>query len=249
MAMLHIPGQAGRSFAAILFATAGLSALAPAPLGAQPADPVANAEARPSSPASDALTQRNVPAEATAENGVIAQERAFVAGRRAAWERIQGTVDTTRRPSDAELDRMVRSIVIEQEITGPQRYSGRLTIQFDAEAVRSFAEGGEIRQSVAGRAAQQEAASVAPPTPILTSLEAVARYTSLQEWVEIRRRLTAAGAKLDVVGISTDRARLRLGLRVPVGLAPEDFSRHGLRLAPGTGAVNDQWRLGLAGRS
>ncbi len=79
MAMLHIPGQAGRSFAAILFATAGLIALAPAQLGAQPADPVANAEARPSSPASDALTQRNVPAEATAENGVIAQERAFVA--------------------------------------------------------------------------------------------------------------------------------------------------------------------------
>jgi hypothetical protein len=55
--------------------------------------------------------------------------------------------------------------------------------------------------------------------------------------------------KLDVVGITTDRARLNLGLRVPVGMAPEALGHHGLRLAPGTGAANDQWRLGLAGRS
>jgi hypothetical protein len=77
----------------------------------------------------------------------------------------------------------------------------------------------------------------------------VARYASLNDWLEIRRRATAAGVKLDVVGISADRARLKLGLRVPVGLAPEALGQHGLRLAPGTGAPNDQWRLGLAGRS
>ena len=197
-----------------------------------------------------ALTQRGVPVQATAENGVVAQERAFAAGRRTAWDRIQGMVNAPRRPTDAELDRMVRSIVIEQETTGPQRYTGRMTIQFDAEAVQSFAESGEVRAATPpSRTASEAPGNVTPPTPVLASLEAVARYGSLNEWLEIRRRVVAAGAKLDVMAITTDRAHLNLGLRVPVGIAPETFGQHGLQLTPGTGAQNDQWRLGLAGRS
>ena len=131
MTISHAWRMAGRKHVAAAFASFWLS-LAALPALAQFSD-------------MGALTQRGVPAQATAENGVVAQERAFAAGRRAAWDRIQGMVDTTRRPTDAELDRMVRSIVIEQETTGPQRYSGRLTIQFDAEAVQSFAEGGQVR--------------------------------------------------------------------------------------------------------
>ena len=232
----HSWWMAGRNHVAVAFVGFWLS-VAALPVLAQIAD-------------MSALTQRGVPAEATAENGVVAQERAFAAGRRAAWDRIQGMFNSPRRPTDAELDSMVRSIVIEQETTGPQRYSGRLTIQFDAESVRSFAEGGEVRAATLPSGTAPEApVHVTPPTPVLATLEAVARYASLNDWLEIRRRATAAGVKLDVVGISADRARLRLGLRVPVGLAPEALGQHGLRLAPGTGAPNDQWRLGLAGRS
>jgi hypothetical protein len=197
-----------------------------------------------------ALTQRGVVAEATAENGVVAQERAFAAGRRSAWDRIQGVVNPPRRPTDRELDRMVRSIVIEQETTGPQRYSGRLTIQFDAAAVQSFVEGAEVRAAtLPSGTASESPMSMTPATPVLASLEATARYGSLNEWLEIRRRLMAAGAKLDVMAITTDRAHLNLGLRIPVGMAPETFGQHGLQLTPGTGTQNDQWRLGLAGRS
>ena len=197
-----------------------------------------------------ALTQRGVPVQATAENGVVAQERAFAAG--PAGPRIvpHRPVNAPRRPTDAELDRMVRSIVIEQETTGPQRYTGRLTIQFDADAVQSFAEGGEVRAATLPSGIASEApAHVTPPTPVLASLEATARYGSFNEWLEIRRRVVAAGAKLDVMAITTDRAHLNLGLRVPVGLAQELFAQSGLQLVPGTGARNDQWRLGLAGRS
>jgi hypothetical protein len=232
----HSWWMAGRNHVAAAFASFWLLLAAP-PALTQTAEP-------------GALTQRGVPADATAENGVVAQERAFTAGRRAAWDRIQGMFSTPRRPTDAELDRMVRSIVIEQEITSPQRYSGRLTIQFDPESVRSFVEGGEVQTATQPAGPAPEApVHVTPPTPVLATLEAEARYGSLNEWLEIRRRATAAGVRLDVVGISTDRARLRLGLRVPVGLAPEALGQHGLRLAPGTGAANDQWRLGLAGRS
>ena len=236
MTKSHAWRMAGRKHVAAAFASFWLS-LAALPALAQFSD-------------MGALTQRNVAAEATAENGVVAQERAFAAGRRSAWDRIQGMVNAPRRPTDAELDRMVRSIVIEQETTGPQRYTGRLTIQFDADAVQSFAEGAEVRAATLPSGIASEAsAHVTPPTPVLASLEATARYGSFNEWLEIRRRVVAAGAKLDVMAITTDRAHLNLGLRVPVGIAPETFGQHGLQLTPGTGAQNDQWRLGLAGRS
>jgi hypothetical protein len=180
----------------------------------------------------------------------VAQERAFAAGRRSAWDRIQGMVNAPRRPTDAELDRMVRSIVIEQETTGPQRYSGRLTIQFDADAVQSFSEGAEVRAAtLPSGTASESPISMTPATPILGSLEATARYASLNEWLEIRRRVVAAGARLDVMAITIDRAYLNIGLRVPIGIAPETFGQHGLQLTRGSGAQNDQWRLGLAGRS
>jgi hypothetical protein len=236
MTKSHAWRMAGRKHVAAAFASFWLS-LAALPALAQFSD-------------MGALTQRGVVAEATAENGVVAQERAFAAGRRSAWDRIQGMVNAPRRPTDAELDRMVGSIVIEQETTGPQRYSGRLTIQFDADAVQSFAEGAEVRAATLPSGIASEAsAHVTPPTPVLASLEATARYGSFNEWLEIRRRVVAAGAKLDVMAITTDRAHLSLGLRVPVGIAPETFGQHGLQLTPGTGTQNDQWRLGLAGRS
>jgi hypothetical protein len=236
MTKSHAWRMAGRKHVAAAFASFWLS-LAALPALAQFSD-------------MGALTQRGVVAEATAENGVVAQERAFAAGRRSAWDRIQGMVNAPRRPTDAELDRMVGSIVIEQETTGPQRYSGRLTIRFDADAVQSFAEGAEVRAATLPSGIASEAsAHVTPPTPVLASLEATARYGSFNEWLEIRRRVVAAGAKLDVMAITTDRAHLNLGLRVPVGIAPETFGQHGLQLTPGTGAQNDQWRLGLAGRS
>ena len=236
MTKSHAWRMAGRKHVAAAFASFWLSLVA-LPAFAQFSD-------------MGALTQRGVPTQATAENGVVAQERAFAAGRRTAWDRIQGMVNAPRRPTDAELDRMVRSIVIEQETTGPQRYTGRLTIQFDAEAVQSFAEGGEVRAATLPSGIASEApAHVTPPTPVLASLEVTARYGSFLEWVEIRRRVVAAGAKLDVMAITTDRAHLNLGLRVPVGLAQELFAQSGLQLVSGTGARNDQWRLGLAGRS
>jgi hypothetical protein len=236
MTKRHVWGLAGGKHVAAACASFWLSLLA-LPALAQFAD-------------MGALTQRGVVAEATAENGVVAQERAFAAGRRSAWDRIQGMVNAPRRPTDAELDRMVRSIVIEQETTGPQRYSGRLTIQFDADAVQSFSEGAEVRAAtLPSGTASESPISMTPATPILGSLEATARYASLNEWLEIRRRVVAAGARLDVMAITIDRAHLNIGLRVPIGIAPETFGQHGLQLTRGSGAQNDQWRLGLAGRS
>ena len=92
-------------------------------------------------PAPVSFTQRGVPAEATAENGVIARERAFVAGRRAAWERIASAAGVTRTLSDQQIESMVTSIIIEEERTSPTRYTGRITVNFNPGRVRAITGG------------------------------------------------------------------------------------------------------------
>ncbi|WP_198373769.1 hypothetical protein, partial [Roseomonas rosulenta] len=106
----------------------------------------------------------------------------------------------------------------------------------------------------AGTPAEGAAPGEPPPRPVApmpaaATVEAVAQYGSLNEWLEIRRRLVANAARVEVVAISTDRARLRLGLRAPPAVAAEELARQGLTMVPGSGAPGDAWRVGLGGRS
>jgi hypothetical protein len=229
----------GKNHAAALIATALLALALPAVPRAQDAS------------AAFATTQRGVPAEATAENGVIARERAFTAGRRAAWERIATAAGVTRQLSDAQIESMVTSIIIEEERTSPTRYTGRITVNFNPGRVRAITGGGGTADGgtpAPGGGTPGEAPRPAGPVAVASTVEAVALYGSLTEWLEIRRRL-AATARLEVVAISTDRARLRLGLRAPPAVVAEELGRQGVVLSPGSGAPGDAWRVGLAGRS
>lgn len=229
----------GKNHVAWIIATALLAA-APAPLRAQ--------EEAPAAPASISYVQRGVPAEATAENGVIARERALAAGRRAAWERIAGAAGVTRQLSDAQIESMVSSIIIEEERTSPTRYAGRITVNFVPARVRAVT-GGVAAEGGGGSGTEATAPQrPAGPVPPVATIEAVALYGSLNEWLELRRRLNGQ-ARLAVVAISTDRARLRLGLRAPPTVAAEELARQGVSLLPGSGAPGDAWRVVLAGRS
>lgn len=203
-------------------------------------------------PAAVSYSQRGVPAEATAENGVIARERAFVAGRRAAWERIASAAGVTRSLSDSQIEGMVTSIIIEEERTYPTRYTGRITVNFNPGRVRAITGGSGTAEG--GTPGVPGTPGEPPPRPVASgpaaaTIEAVALYGSLNEWLEIRRRLVANTARLEVVAISTDRARLRLGLRAPPAVAAEELARQGLTMSPGSGAPGDAWRVGLGGRS
>ncbi|CAH0250082.1 hypothetical protein ROS9278_03121 [Roseomonas sp. CECT 9278] len=206
-------------------------------------------------PAAVSYSQRGVPAEATAENGVIARERAFVAGRRAAWDRIASAAGVTRSLSDQQIESMVTSIIIEEERTSPTRYTGRITVNFNPGRVRAITGGSATAEGGTPAAPGAPGAPGDPPPrpvaagPAAATIEAVALYGSLNEWLEIRRRLVANTARLEVVAISTDRARLRLGLRAPPAVAAEELARQGLTMSPGSGAPGDAWRVGLGGRS
>jgi hypothetical protein len=222
-------------------------------LGLLAAMPPAGPSRAQEAPAAVSYSQRGVPAEATAENGVIARERAFTAGRRAAWERIATAAGVTRSLSDSQIESMVTSIIIEEERTSPTRYTGRITVNFNPGRVRAITGGGASAEGGATPAPGGTPGEPAPrpvaPQAAAASIEAVALYGSLNEWLEIRRRLVANTARVEVVAISTDRARLRLGLRAPPALAAEELARQGLAMTPGTGAPGDAWRVGLAGRS
>lgn len=202
------------------------------------------------------FSQRGVPADATAENGVIARDRALAAGRRAAWDRIAGAIGTSRTASDAQIEAMVGSIIIEEERITPTRYSGRITVNFNPGRVRAFADGAALAGPGAdGRPPSDPMPRETDPRhqpqqAAGTSITAIARYATLAEWLEIRRRLSGGGpvSGMQVLAVATDRAQLRLSLRMAPNTAAAELARVGIMLAPPLGGPGDGWRLGLAGR-
>jgi len=251
----HTAGRRGKHHALALIATlALLPVLASAPVRAQ-GDPALEGSPTPAAPAPVSYTQRGVPAEASAENGVVARDRALANGRRAAWGRIASSLGITRSPSDAQIESMVTSMVIEEERIAPTRYTGRITVNFNPGRVRAFGGGSEVGgiaspESRGGGDPQAgDPGRAPPPVPASSSIEAVARYNNFREWAELRRRLGAAGpvARIEIIGIATDRARLRIGLRNAANVAAADLARIGVTLAPPVDGPGTAWRLGLAG--
>lgn len=222
-------GRAGRAIVGALAAlllcpvlVAGTAALAPPAL--------AQSEDNP-------LVQRNVPAEATAENAVVARDRALASGQRVAYDRMATALGLPRGLSDAQIEAQVASLVIESERITPRGYAARITVNFRPPGAVA-------------------AAPAAPPVPgrpaggpAVATLEAVARYRSLGEFVEIRRRLDAspAVARVELVAVSGEAARFRLGLRSQPTEAAAELGRGGLALAPAQDPrAAEAWRLGLA---
>lgn len=185
------------------------------------------------------LSQPGIPAEAAGENGVVARDRALAAGRRLAWEKLVAESGLPPRPlPDARIEDLVSSIIIEQERALPTRYAGRITVNFDA---------GRVRAALGG------AAAAATPAPASNWVDAMATYGGMGEWLELQRRLRAAGAvaSVDLRAIAVDGARLRLGLRTPPAEAAGELAAAGLALAPlpppGAGQrPGEAWRLSLA---
>ena len=176
------------------------------------------------------LVQRGVPAEATAENAVLARDRAHASARRIAFQRLaeQGGIAGASTPSDSQLESMVAALIVEEERTTPTRYSGRLTVQFNAGLVasatgRSFTGGG----SGGGLALNI-------PMAAQGFMEARSQHNSLAEWLELRRRLRASGsvASMEIIALSMDTARFRLGLRQTAAEAQAALSGAGVLIAP-----------------
>jgi hypothetical protein len=198
------------------------------------------------------LTQRGVPAEASAENGVLAKEKALAAGRRAAWAKLLAEAGTTGpNLSDSQIDDLVSSIVIEEERTSPTRYSGRITVNFSSNRVRSQL-GGRV-PGLAPVTASPGAPSGGAPSaggPASNWVDVVATYRSMAEWLDLIRRLKGAGqvASVDIQAIAVDAARVRLGLRGPTETVIGDLAGLGIALVPAVGArPGETWHLGLAG--
>jgi hypothetical protein len=204
------------------------------------------AQALPPAAGESPLVQRNVPAEATAENAVVARDRALIAGQRVAYERLASQMGLATGLSDSQIEALVQSIVIESERVTTNRYTGRITVNFNPARISG---GAAAAGGAAGQAPGQPGAR--PGAPAVTTLDAVARYGSFREWLELNRRLKASAqvAGVEVVTISGQMARLRVGLRSDAASAAADMAAGGLALGPAPmGAPpGEGWRLSLAG--
>ncbi|MDB5412455.1 MAG: hypothetical protein JWR10_790 [Rubritepida sp.] len=186
------------------------------------------------------LVQRGVPAEATADNAVTARDRAHASARRLAFQRLAETLGVTANPSDAQLENMVAALIVEEERTTPTRYSGRLTVQFSPGQVASV-----TGRSLPGGASGGAGMALNIPMAAQSFMEASSQFNSFQEWLELRRRLRASGtvASMDIIAISPDSARFRLGLRSQATEAAASLMATGLNVS----TVGGQWQVGLGG--
>jgi hypothetical protein len=182
------------------------------------------------------LVQRDVPAEATAENAVVARERALASGQRIAFERMATALGLPREATDRQIEAMVASLVIESERITPRGYSARITV--------NFRRPGETGTAAPGGAATR------PGGAAVASIEAVARHGSLGEFAELSRRLKTAPAvaRAELLGVSGEAARWRLALRSPPAEAAAQLAESGVALAPGEARAGEEWRLGLGSR-
>ncbi|MGX9963679.1 hypothetical protein ACVFYP_10145 [Roseomonas sp. F4] len=214
----------------------------------------------------DPLVQRGVPAEATAETAVLAREQALNAGQRLAYERMANALGLSPTASAAQIDSMVRSLVIESERISARTYTARITVNFNPQRVA--AAGGRVPSSPDAPPAVSPGGGPEAPVPpaatgpTVATVEALASYRGFAEWVEITRRLNAAGpvARVEVVTVAGNQARLRLGLRSQAPQAASDLAATGLYLSPAPmdprpvapgqpspQGLGEGWRLSLAG--
>ena len=211
------------------------------PAGA--AQPPAGAPVTATEPPPINLTQRGIPAEASAENGVLARERALAAGRR-----LPGSGRCRKpgcRPPRCPTGRSrIWSVPSSSSRNAPPptRYTGRITVVFNPNRVRA---------ALGGRPGWRRAPPrrpVAAATPASNWVEAVATYSSMGEWLELQRRL-----KRRLAGCVGRYPRHRGGCgaaagraAVPGDLAASDLATLGVALEPAAGPPGLSWHLGLA---
>jgi hypothetical protein len=185
------------------------------------------------------LVQRGIPAEASAENAVAARDAAIASARRIAFQRMAEQLGGGAPSlSDRQIEGLVGAMIVEEERTTATRYIGRLTFQFQRGAV-----GSALGRSVSGLASGGAGLSI--PMAATGSIAATVRTGSLPAWLEARRRMLQSGAvvRVEVLEISMDTARVRLGLSRSAEEAAAALSAMGLAVEPG----GPGWQVGLAG--
>jgi hypothetical protein len=210
----------------------------------------------------DPAVQRGVPAEATAENAVVAKERAIANAQRLAYQRYAAATGANPNASASQIESQIQSMVVEQERSTLNGYSGRYTIRFRGGRAPGGGGGGESTTAEGTLPPLGGAAPAYPGMPavmpLAAYLDAGASFRSLDEWLLLRRRLLSQPSvgSLDILAISTEGARLRLGLRNPPGIAAQEMAGGGIVLAPSQPAnpsglpsptTGPGWRVGLAG--
>jgi len=138
--------------------------------------------------------------------------------------------------SDAEIEALVESLTIEEERSTRTGYSARITVVFSGAAIAARSRG-EAPAAPGGGVGG----------PAVATIDAAAEFATFADWLELRRRLAAHPevARVEILAIATDGARLRLSLRSTPETVAEALAGTGVALQPAEGRQGIAWRVGL----
>lgn len=151
-----------------------------------------------------------VAVDVTAADSVTARDQAILEGQRKAFAMLMeqqlgaDKAATVKTPSDDQLSGMVQDFEVESERVSGVRYVGVMTFRFDAAAI----------DAATGKAPDPTAEIVtdAMPSGPVRSIIVDVPIASLQEWIEVQRRLTGIRTvqKAEVRGIARGEGQLSL---------------------------------------
>ncbi|HET6224484.1 MAG TPA: hypothetical protein VFE11_20075 [Dongiaceae bacterium] len=143
-----------------------------------------------------------VPVDVTAADSATARDEALAQGQRKAFDQlIQQLVGadkapTIRQPSDSELSGMVQDLEVESEKVSSVRYIGVLTYRFAADPINAL-----IGKPTEGAMVGGVPGTATPPAPSgpVRGITVDVPITSLQDWLQVQRRLTGVPALQRVI--------------------------------------------------
>jgi hypothetical protein len=153
-----------------------------------------------------------VDVDVTAADAATARDQAILEGQRKAFVKLMeqqlGTEQaaTIATPSDDRLSEMVQDFEVESERVSTVRYIGVLTYRFDAAAI----------DAILGRAPEPgiEVIGTGEPLPSgpVRTITVSVPIASLQDWLEVQRRLTGIRnlQRTEVRGIARTEGQLNL---------------------------------------
>jgi hypothetical protein len=212
----------------VLLVAAGLAA------GSGPAD------------AAEPYEVTGVEVDVTAADAVTARDQAYVEGQRKALDKLLEQLvgaekaATIRRPGDDELSGMVQDLAVESEQVSSVRYIGVLTYRFEAAPI----------DALIGKPSEEATMGVANPTLPAGPVRGITvnvPITSLQDWVQVQRRLASVPVlhRIGVRYLARDGGMLDLSYSGDEAALTQALAQRQLSLSQ----VNQAWVLQLGGPS
>jgi hypothetical protein len=179
------------------------------------------------------ITVTGIKVTVTADSAAAAREKALDQAHELALQKVLSEnfpESSQGLPPHDTIVNMVNDFSIEREKTTPKSYTASLTFQFDSAQIESWLHKGNSSNPTVSE-------SSSPPIGE-NSLKILASYSTLPEWLHIKKTLeTAPGAeKVNVLSLSPQSATIQLSYRGQTEKLQQHLLQQDLLLSPQEGS-------------